>query len=61
MTLQDHEAKSIGDIGNYYGCLEVKVENGVSYWSIENWNGHGWEEIPSSLYKELIKFEDGEK
>lgn len=48
----------IGEIGNHYGCLEVRKEDGKFYWSIENWNGHYWEEIPESLYIELIKFED---
>lgn len=46
----------VGGIGNYYGGLEVKDDNGVYYWSIENYDGHDWEEIPESLYKELIKF-----
>lgn len=36
----------IGDIGNYYGSLSVKAENGKFYWSIENWDGEHWDEIP---------------
>lgn len=51
--------KSIGSIGNYYGGLSVKEEDGSFYWSIENWDGESWEEIPESLYWELISFEDG--
>jgi hypothetical protein len=49
--------KDIGDIGNYYGGLSVKTENGKYYWSIENYNGHGWQEITEELYSALLKFE----
>lgn len=49
--------ESIGTIGNYYGGLWVKEEDGSYYWSIENYNGHHWKEIPKSLYDELIKLE----
>ena len=52
------KTKNIGDIGNYYGCLEVKEEAEKYYWGIENWDGTYWEEIPESLYLELIKFEE---
>jgi len=53
------EPIGIGGIGNYYGGLNVKEEDGKFYWSIENWNGFHWEEIPSYLYEALIKY-DGE-
>ena len=53
--------RQIGEIGNYYGQLEVKIENEKYYWSIENWDGNYWEEIPKSLYDELMKFEDSKK
>ncbi len=59
--LKDHGKIGIGDIGNYYGGLSVKVESGIPYWSIENYDGQDWEEIPASLYKELIKFEERRK
>lgn len=49
--------KSIGYIGNYYGCLSVAQENDKYYWSIENWDGHHWEEITKELYDALMKFE----
>ena len=45
----------IGGIGNYYGGLEVKKESERFWWSIEDWNGHYWEEITESLYNELVK------
>lgn len=51
-------AKRIGKIGNYYGGLEVTVEGGKYYWGIENYGSTHWEEIPQSLYDELIKFQD---
>lgn len=51
-------ARSIGSIGNYYGSLEVKEEDGKFFWSIEDHYGHDWEEIPESLYRELIAFEE---
>ncbi|NEK84033.1 MAG: hypothetical protein G3W58_22865 [Pantoea ananatis] len=46
---------SIGGIGNYYGCLSVKKSDGKYWWSIENYDGHNWEEIDKSLYDELMK------
>ena len=50
----------IGDIGNYYGCLSVKKEESKFFWSIEDFSGHLWQEIPESLYEELLKFNDSE-
>ena len=51
-------SREIGEIGNYYGCLEVKEEEGAYYWSIENWSGHTWQEIPEYLYTALNTFQD---
>ena len=48
----------IGEIGNYYGCLQVKEEGGEYFWAIENWDGHYWEKIPKALYDELLRFEE---
>lgn len=48
--------QNIGQIGNFYGNLVVKEKNEKYYWSIKDWNGHKWEEIPKSLYDELLKF-----
>ena len=48
----------IGRIGNYYGGLCVKEEGGKFFWSVENYDGQNWEEIPKSLYDELIGFND---
>ena len=50
----------IGSIGNYYGGLSVKVESdGTFWWGIENYCGTEWEQIPQSLYDELVKFGSG--
>ena len=46
----------IGNIGNYYGGLSAKEEGGKFYWSIEDYMDTQWQEIPESLYLELIKF-----
>lgn len=47
----------IGDIGNYYGCLEVTTMGKQYFWCIENWDGKSWEEIPEYLYDALVKYE----
>lgn len=48
----------IDSIGNYYGCLSVKKENGRFFWGIENYHGTNWEEIPESLYIEILSFKN---
>lgn len=58
MKLGNHDVIGVGAVGNYYGCLCVKVENGLPYWSIEDWDGHCWEEITPDLYLALMKFND---
>lgn len=50
--------REIGEIWNYYGGLSVKMEGGKCYWSIEDHDGHSWEEIPRSLFDALNKFQD---
>lgn len=55
------EPQAIGDIGNEYGGLEVCTYEGKFYWIIQGYpnnpcNQNHWEEIPESLYNELIKF-----
>ena len=50
--------KYIGSIGNYYGALEVKEEDGKYFWAIADYDGTEWEEIPEYLYAALIKFQD---
>lgn len=52
---------SIGEIGNYYGSLEVKEDNGKFYWGIDNYDEMRWEEIPEELYTALLKYEQARK
>lgn len=49
--------QDIGNISNYYGGLSVKTKDNKYYWSIKNYNGHCWEEIPESLYRALVEYE----
>lgn len=53
-----NKIKRIGDIGNAYGGLLVREQDGRFFWSIEDVVGDNWEEIPESLYRELVKFEE---
>lgn len=51
--------KKIKSIGNYYGGLWIQEENGKYYWIIENYSTDfgcvdEWDEIPKSLYDELL-------
>lgn len=50
--------RRIGSIANFYGGLFVKEHEGKCYWSIEDHSDRSWEEIPRSLFDELIKFEE---
>lgn len=38
----DHQPFDIPEMGNYYGNLSLKRENGKDFWSIENYDGHYW-------------------
>ncbi len=51
----------IGNIGNYYGGLCVKQEKEKFFWSITNYDGDEWEEIPESLYIALMDYEKNRK
>lgn len=46
----------IGEIWNYYGGLNLKIENDCYYWAIENYDGYDWEEIPKYLADALYRF-----
>ena len=55
------ETIGIGNIGNYYGGLHIAKDDDKFYWLIENYDTDfsdrsEFEEIPESLYNELIKF-----
>lgn len=49
----------IGHCKNHYGGLSVKEENGKYYWSIEDYSGHDWSEIPKYLYDTLLRYQNG--
>ena len=53
----EYNSKIIGDIGNYYGQLSVVKHGSKYFWSIENYDGHCWQEITEKLYNTLIEFE----
>lgn len=48
-------SKEIGNIGNYYGGLEVKEEDGKYFWGIANYDGTRWEEISKFTYTVLLR------
>lgn len=50
--------REVGEIGNYYGELCVKEDNDRFFWSIENHDGHCWQEIPLDLYVRLLQYAD---
>ena len=51
----------VGNIGNYYGGLSVKADNGQYFWSIADYDGEVWQEITKALYDALIEFEKPHK
>lgn len=58
LKMPEHVAEfDVGEIGNQYGSLAVKVVDGKAYWSIENCYGHSWQRIPDYLYFSLVRFE----
>lgn len=50
--------REIGEIDNTYGGLRVKEENGIYFWSIEDYCTSKWKRISQSLYDELMKHQD---
>jgi hypothetical protein len=44
------------DIGNYYGGLSVQSDRVKHEWSIGDWTGEDWYEIPEYLYLALFRF-----
>lgn len=54
---KDMKPLGIGEIRNYYGGLYIMAKDGSYYWSIEDYNGSEWQEIPYYLFEALCKFE----
>jgi len=46
------------NIGNQYGDLKIKEEDGKYFWIITDIYDTNWEEIPKSLYDELVKHQN---
>lgn len=60
------EIKTIGEIGNYYGGLNVTEHDGKFYWCIENYDTdfedlNDWDEIDKELYDALVASEERRK
>ena len=51
-----YQTDKIGGISNYYGGLGILAEEGKFYWSLEDWNGYNWKEIPEEFYNTLKQF-----
>lgn len=55
--VQDRPATEIGDIGNYYGGLWAKIEDGQGFWAIESYDGIEWSPCPLTLCRALLDYE----
>jgi hypothetical protein len=56
--MSDIRIRDIGEVGNYYGRIAIKNEDGALYWSIENWDGHNWVPCPEYLFDALSRHQD---
>ena len=58
--MEKEEIYDIGNIGNYYGGLQIRkltTEDSVQYfWGVENYNGTSWEEIGQELFSALLSY-----
>ena len=61
LALPSCPPRPIGEIGNCYGGLSVKTKDGKRYWSIKDYDGDCWEEIPTALFDALNAFEDSKE
>lgn len=52
------DGKRVGEIGNYYGSLQIIHLDGKYFWGIGDCNETLWQEIPEFLYEALVKFEE---
>lgn len=51
----------IGDIQNYYGSLAIDIQEEAFVWSIDDYNGDHWYEIPKGLFMQLLRYEEGRR
>jgi hypothetical protein len=55
-------AREIGSIKNYYGGVVVKEEDSKFFWGLtDEYFGTRWEEIPESLFNELVRFDQSQR
>ena len=50
--------KRVGNATNYYGGVHIRQHGDRYFWSVENYSGFDWEEIPHSLFVALSDFAD---
>ena len=43
----------VGGVGNHYGGLSIRCIDGRPEWSIENWDGHHWQDCPITVFHAL--------
>jgi hypothetical protein len=59
VNVPDLSETSVGEIGNYYGGLNIKAENGKPYWGIRDWDSEvGWEPCPLPVFLALRDIAD---
>ena len=51
-------SREIGKVGSHYGGMFICKKDGACFWSIGNYDGYFWEQIPETLFNELNAFED---
>ncbi len=42
-------------VGNYYGNLAVRMKDGATEWSVENYDGYDWRPCPQEVYDVIVK------
>ena len=57
----ESKRRTIGRIENFYGGVAVKQKGGLYFWALDDYSGMDWQEIPKTLYDELVKFDDSQK
>ena len=53
-----YKVTAIKSLDNYSGRLYVKEDDGCFYWCLDTWSFYHWSQIPESLYKEIVEFND---
>lgn len=52
--LADLKPTEVGDIGNYYGGLWVRCNDGKPEWCIEDYTGFSWGGCPEPVYRAIL-------